>query len=83
MPLEPTANPVKLSTDRISRRHLLGGALGLIASSTLLVGCSTGNSREAERGRERDAKRTSVVDNLQATKTANLVNSTPEPEATP
>ena len=47
-------------------------------SSGLLAACSTGTSRDAERGRARDVERTSVMDNLQATRTAGLVLGTPE-----
>ncbi|HYI24193.1 MAG TPA: hypothetical protein VD767_02195 [Thermomicrobiales bacterium] len=43
----------------------------------LLAGCATGNSREAERGRARDAERTSVVDSLQQTATSSLISATP------
>jgi hypothetical protein len=50
-------------------------ALGF--GATVLVSCSQGSSREAERARERDAERTSVVDSLQATQTAKLVTGTP------
>ncbi len=42
-----------------------------------LAGCSTGSSREAERGKRRDSERTSVVDNVQATRTAGLIMGTP------
>jgi hypothetical protein len=42
-----------------------------------LTACSTGSSREAERARARDAERTSVVDNMQATRTASLITGTP------
>jgi hypothetical protein len=38
-----------------------------------LAGCAEGTSRDAERGREADAERTSVVDSLQATSSADLV----------
>lgn len=83
MPLEPTANPALPPTDRVTRRRLAGGLLALATGSTLLVGCASGNSREADRARDRDAQRTSVVDELQATKTSQLVNGSPEAESTP
>ncbi len=48
-----------------------------------LVGCAEGTSRDAERGRQDDAERTSVVDLLQASASADLVRrageSTPPP----
>jgi acyl-coenzyme A synthetase/AMP-(fatty) acid ligase len=61
----------------ISRRRIIVCALGFIGGGAALTACSTGSSREAERGRARDAERTSVVDNMQATRTASLINGTP------
>lgn len=75
MPLERIANQV-LIDQNVSRRRLVGGVLVTIGGLSL-VSCSNGNVREAERGRTRDAERTSVVDDLQATKSASLVNGTP------
>lgn len=43
----------------------------------MLVGCSTGSAPEAERAREDDAERTSVITDMQATYTWELINSTP------
>ena len=74
MPLEPTANHRPPPTDaalRVLTLFLIGVA------AALLVSCSQGTSRDAERGREVDAERTSVVDNLQATVTARLVSGSP------
>ena len=50
-----------------------------------VAGCAQGTARDAERGRERDAERTSVVDVLQSTRTSEIIKGTPEstPEATP
>jgi hypothetical protein len=53
---------------------LFGLAAGLVAT---LSACSTGSRREAERGRERDAQETSVVESMQQTATAGLVMGTP------
>lgn len=54
------------------RRKRFG--LALIGVAMLaLVGCAEGTSRDAERGREADAERTSVVDSLQATSSADLI----------
>jgi hypothetical protein len=39
----------------------------------LLVGCAEGTSRDAEQGRQADAERTSVVDDLQASASADLI----------
>lgn len=81
MRLEPTENPAPASRAACSRRRLVAGVLVTVAGSSVLVSCSTGSSREAERGRRQDAERTSVVDHLQATRTAELVRSTPESTA--
>ncbi len=51
-------------------------------AGTILVSCSQGTSRDAERGRQQDAERTSVVDNLQATETSRLVSGTPDASPT-
>jgi hypothetical protein len=51
-------------------------AFGVVVIGVLvlaLVGCAEGTSRDAERGREADAERTSVVDSLQATSSADLI----------
>ena len=82
MPLERIENHRQPPTDRgHSRRSVLCVAtLGVVA--TILVSCSQGTSRDAERGREQDAERTSVVDNLQATETSRLVTGSPEASPT-
>lgn len=64
-------------TASISRRRVLVGLLGITGGAVGLTACSTGSSREAERGRARDAERTSVVDNTQATRSASLIMGTP------
>jgi hypothetical protein len=90
---EPIENPAEVDRQRtslelstladgmaggysVSRRRLLLGAVAVLGGGGLTA-CSTGSSREAERGRQRDAERTSVVDDLQATRTASLVLGTP------
>lgn len=82
---EPTANPTRQRTDvPITRRRVLtASAMGVAAA--VLGACSQGTSREAERGRERDIERTSIVDSLQATESARLVSGTPDatPPVTP
>ena len=67
---------------RRSRRATLGA---LAISLLVLVGCSTGNAPEAQRGQQQDAQRESVISDMQATHTWDLINSTPEstPEETP
>lgn len=77
MPSEPIAsrqpNPIDLPSGvRIVRRATRAAALfGLVL--LLLAGCAEGTSRDAERGRQADTERTSVVDSLQATSSADLV----------
>lgn len=43
----------------------------------LLSGCADGLAPDAQRGREQDSRRDSVVTDLQATQTWNLVHGTP------
>lgn len=60
----------------LTRRRLLlrgGSLLGGVA----LTACGDGTSREAARGREQDTSKDSVLKDLQATETWNLVNATP------
>ncbi len=86
MPLVPTENPARRHERKtITRRRLIGGLVLVGGSSGVLAACASGTSRDAERGRQRDAERTSVMDDLQATRTAELVLGSPEstPEAEP
>ena len=75
-PAPPPTNKLK--------KHLSRLFLVTILALTV-IGCAEGTSKDAERGRERDAERTSVVDDLQSTRTAELINGTPNasPTATP
>lgn len=50
----------------------------LLLASFLLAGCSSGSAPEARQGQEADKQRTSVVTEMQATHTWEMVNSTPE-----
>ncbi len=60
------------SAARARRSRAWGFAL--VGSIMLgLVGCAEGTSRDAERGQQEDAERTSVVDDLQASASADLV----------
>lgn len=82
---ELTANPTRQRTDvPITRRRVLTASMMGVAA-TVLGACSQGTSREAERGRQQDIERTSIVDSLQATGSARLVSGTPEatPPTTP
>ncbi len=76
MPLEPIASHRPPSTDARAARRVLALAFVGVACA-VLVSCSQGTSRDAERGREVDAERTSVVDLLQATETSRLISGTP------
>jgi F420-0:gamma-glutamyl ligase len=85
MPSEPIAHPTPLPINpRVTRRRVVGVAVIGIAA-TAFASCAQGSSPEAERGRELDIERTSVVDNLQATETARLISGTPRatPPTTP
>lgn len=54
------------------------GSVATIAlAALLLAGCSTGSAPEAERGQRADAERTSVISDMQATRTWDLLNGTP------
>ena len=83
MHLERTARPATLPISNLKKRMfrlLIVAVCGLA-----IVGCAEGTANDAERGRERDAERTSVVDDLQSTRTSELINGTPNasPTATP
>jgi hypothetical protein len=50
----------------------------VLLAATLLAGCADGRANDAERGREADGDRDSIVTDLQATQTWNLIHGTPE-----
>jgi hypothetical protein len=50
----------------------------LALATGLLAGCADGLAPDAERGRRADEQRDSVVRDLQATETWNLIHGTPE-----
>lgn len=60
----------------LSRRRFFSLAAMALAGGTLAA-CSGDSSRDAERGREADTQRESVVKDLQATQTWNLIHGTP------
>ncbi len=74
---EPTASQHLRQTDRppgVRALRRIASSVALVGLIMLtLVGCAEGTSRDAERGREEDAERTSVVDLLQASASADLV----------
>ena len=67
---------------RSSRRGFLFAAGSLLIGG-LLAGCAESTSRDAARGRAKDASRESVVKDLQATETWNVVHATPTPATPP
>lgn len=56
----------------------------LVLSLVVLAGCSTGSAPEANQGKQQDTQRESIISDMQATHTWDLINGTPEstPEAT-
>lgn len=78
VPARETSPNVRDGKMRSSRRALLLGVAGVIGAS-VLTACGSDTSRDAARGREKDASRESVVKELQATETWNLVNGTATP----
>ena len=83
MHLEPITHPALPPTNKL-KKHVFRLFL-VVACALTVIGCAEGTSKDAERGRERDAERTSVVDDLQSTRTSELINGTPNasPTATP
>lgn len=61
--------------------RLKGMATTIVIAALVLAGCSTGSAPEAARGQRTDAERTSVISDMQATHTWELLNGTPD--ATP
>ena len=87
MPSGNTENPQLDSTERLSPLRMTRRRFGvLLVSGGVLVGltgCAEGTARNATRGKEEDAKRTSVVDDVQATESARLLGGTPSTTPTP
>lgn len=61
---------------RFSRRRFLFTGVSVVTGAAL-TGCASGTQQDSERGREKDASRDSVVKDLQATETWNVVHGTP------
>lgn len=55
----------------------------ILVVAITLSGCADGLATDAERARDADATRESVVTDLQATQTWNLIHGTPEATPTP
>jgi hypothetical protein len=82
MPLDNTDLREALETRRGKRSsRVLTCIATLLFTVVVVVGCGSDSARDAERGRREDATRESVVTDLQATQTWNLLYGTPE--ATP
>jgi hypothetical protein len=69
---------------RASRRRRLA-TLAIAAAVVIgtLAGCAEGTSRDSERGKARDAQRTSVVSDMQATQSVQVLLPGTPPPATP
>ncbi|HWK79720.1 MAG TPA: hypothetical protein VNP95_03090 [Thermomicrobiales bacterium] len=80
MPSGSTRNPPPGSSERqhlrLTRRRF---GIVLVSGGVLagLSACAEGTARDAERGKQADAKRTSVVDEIQATQSARFLEGTP------
>lgn len=89
MPSGTTANHHPAPNDGPARPTITRRRLAfLLMSGGVLAGlsaCAEGTARDAERGKQADQKRTSVVDDVQATESARLLGGTPEgtPSTTP
>lgn len=83
--MAPTGHPRSCTMPpAMAIRHRYGRALiALALCGTVLVGCSTGDAPEARRGQEQDSKQESVISDMQATYTWELINGTPETTPTP
>ena len=84
MPLEPTDRLAvkRRSCPRRRPHHPLRLIALTLTGLTLLAavaGCAEGTVRDARDGQEADAERTSVVQDLQATRSARILASTPTP----
>ena len=68
----------------VTERRLTGVLVSLLLSLVILAGCSTGSAPEANQGKHEDAQRESVISDMQATHTWDIINGTPEstPEET-
>jgi hypothetical protein len=81
MHLEPIAHLGPTRSEVRSRPRRLVTAWAIIALVILVVmtACAEGTAHDAQRGQQQDAKRTSVVQSVQETYTANIIAATPPP----
>lgn len=72
------------STRPVTDGRMKRAIAAMLLSLFLLAGCTTGSAPEAQQGKREDAQRESVISDMQATHTWDLINSTPEstPEPT-
>ncbi len=61
----------------MTKRTASAGIPALLMAILLLVGCSTGSAPEATRGQQQDANRDSVISDMQATRTWEIIHGTP------
>lgn len=84
MHLEPTDHrEVARKRTFRERHHALSRLVAVLLVTLALAGCVTGTANDAERARQRDATQESVLTDLQATETWNVVNGTPQSTPTP
>jgi PBP1b-binding outer membrane lipoprotein LpoB len=69
----------------VTKRNVSAGVPAFLLALLLLVGCSTGSAPEASRGQQQDATRDSVISDMQATRTWEIIHGTPAstPDAEP
>lgn len=69
----------------MTKRNASTGIPAFLLAILLLVGCSSGSAPEANRGQQQDTNRDSVISDMQATRTWEIINGTPDstPEAEP
>jgi hypothetical protein len=84
MPLEPIDHPQPVPTPSARIRfRAVGRLVATILIALGLAGCADGLATDAQRGKQEDATRESIVTDLQATQTWNIVHGTPEATPTP
>jgi hypothetical protein len=64
------------------RIHVAASCVSIAMVLAVLTGCAEGASQDAERGKLRDAQRTSVVRDMQATHSARVLEPGTPPPAT-
>ena len=62
----------------MTKRNFSTGIPAFLLATLLLVGCSSGSAPEANRAQQQDTNRDSVISDMQATRTWEIINGTPE-----